>query len=159
MRCRGESEFRGQAFGDLRPRLTCIVAAVHADVVLLIHAVAVDGRADELVHAETDLFVLARPVGAKPAVTRRPRLRVVRRLEQADTLHDRPEPVRVLTVEHQRRDAEMTGRLIRRIVPRLASRFSGEGRQQRPCLPFVAALEDPGRFDADQQTAVAHGER
>src|SRR5207247_5102584 len=86
MRCRGESELRGQAFGDLGPRLTCIVAAVHADVVLLVHAVAVDGRADELVHAETDLFVLARPVGAKSAVTRGPRLRLVRRLEPAQPL-------------------------------------------------------------------------
>src|SRR4029453_7902008 len=129
----------------------------HAHVVLLVHTVAVDGRAHELVNAETDLFVLARPIGAKSAVARRPRLRIVRRLEQPDTLHDRPEAIGVVTVEHQRRDAEMAGRLIRRIVPLVASRLSGECREQRPRLSFVAALEDAGRFDADQQAAVADG--
>src|SRR6188472_2251208 len=53
----------------------------------------------------------------------------------------------------------MARRLIRRIVPRLASRLARERRQQRPCLPFVTALEDPGRLDADQQAPVAGGER
>ncbi len=159
MRCRGESELRGQAFGDLRPRLARVVAAVHADVVLLVHAAVIDGRAHELVHAEADLFVLSRPVGAEATIPRRPRLRVVRRLEQPHALHDRPEPVGVITVEHQRRDAEMPGRLIRRIVPLVAPGLSGERRQQRPCLAFVAALEDSGRFDADEQTTVADGER
>src|SRR5262249_59259380 len=53
----------------------------------------------------------------------------------------------------------MAGRLIRRIVPLVASRLSGEGGQQRPGVPFVAALEDPRCLDADQETAVADGER
>jgi hypothetical protein len=102
MRCRGESKLRGQAFSDLGPGLTCIVAAMHADMVLLVHAVPVNRGAHELVHAETDLFVFARPLGAKSAVTRRPRLRIVDRFEQPDALHDRPESIGILAVEHQR---------------------------------------------------------
>ena len=39
MRGGGEPELGRQAFGDLRPRTAGVVAAVHADVVLLVHAV------------------------------------------------------------------------------------------------------------------------
>ena len=110
-------------------------------------------------HAEPDVFVFPRPVGAKPAIPRRPRLCVVRRLEEPDALDDRPEPVGVFAVEHERRDPEMAWRLVRRVVPLLASGLSGECREQRPRLPVVATLEDPGRFDADEQAAVAHRKR
>ena len=73
MRGGGEAELARQALGDLGPRLAPVVAPVDADVVLLVHPVAVGRRADELVHAEADLLVRARPVGAETSVARRPR--------------------------------------------------------------------------------------
>src|SRR5690349_6631052 len=68
VRRRREAELGREAFGDLRPRMARVVAAMHPDVVLLVEAVAVDRRAYELVHAEADLLMLARPVGAEAAV-------------------------------------------------------------------------------------------
>ena len=41
-------------------------------------------------------------------------------------------------VGHDRRDAEMPGRLVRRVVPRLAPGLARERRQQRPALAAVA---------------------
>ena len=87
----GEAELGRQAVGDLDPGLPGVVAAVHADVVLLVQAVVVDRRHHELVHAVADLGVLERPVGAQAAVARRPRPAVVGRLEDAEALDDRPE--------------------------------------------------------------------
>ena len=71
-------------------------------------------------------------------------------LEHADSLHDRPEARVVVVVEHQRREAEMPGRLVRGVVPDLAARLAGERRQLRPGRAVVAALEDPRRLDADE---------
>src|SRR5205085_9406760 len=124
-------------------------------VVLLVHALAVGRRADELVDAEADLLVRPRPVGAQATVPRRPRPGVVGRLEQPDALDDRPEAGRVVVVEHQRRDAEVPGRLVLRIVPELAPGLALERREDRPRLAAVAALEDPGRLDSDEHAAVA----
>ena len=73
------------------PRLAAVVAAVHADVVLLVEAIVVDGRHHELVDAVADLGILERPVGAKPSVARRPRAAVVGRLEDPVALDDGPE--------------------------------------------------------------------
>ena len=84
-----------------------VVAAVHADVVLLVEAVVVDRRHHELVHAVADLGVLERPVGAQPPVARRPRRAVVGRLEDAEALHDRPEAGRLVGVRQDRRQAEV----------------------------------------------------
>src|SRR5439155_26226792 len=104
-------------------------------------------------------LVRARPVGAQSFVARRPRLGLVRGLEETDSLHDRPEPGWLLVVEHQRRDAEMTGRLVRRVVPHLAPRLARKRGEQRPRFPLVMALEDPRRLDADEHAAVLDGER
>src|SRR5215471_20641369 len=52
----------------------------------------------------------------------------------------------------------MTGRLVRRIVPGLAAVLAGQGRQERPVLPVVAALEDARRLDADEQAVAGTGE-
>ena len=68
----GEAELRWQPFGDLRPGVALVVAAMHADVVLLEHPLPVRRRAHELVDAESDVFVRARPVGPEAAVPRRP---------------------------------------------------------------------------------------
>ncbi len=159
MRGRGEAELGRQPLGDLRPALACVVAPVHPDVVLLVHAVAVDRRADELVDAEADLLVRPWPVRAESAVARRPGRGVVRRLEQSHSLDDRPEARRLLRVEHERGDAEVAGRLVRRVVPQVAAGFSRERRQQRPVLASVATLEDPGCLHADEHAPVLHGER
>ena len=129
-----------------------VVAAVHAAVVLLVHAVRIGGRAHELVHAEADLLVLARPLGAQPSVARRPRLAAV-------AVSNTPIPctiaqnARVVVVEHQRRQPEMSGRLVGRVVPDLAAGLAGERRQLRPGGAVVAALEDPRRLDADEHAA------
>jgi hypothetical protein len=50
VRVRGgrEPELGREALGDLGPGLASVVAAVHADVVLLVHAVAVERRATSL---------------------------------------------------------------------------------------------------------------
>src|SRR5207244_1960175 len=125
-----EAELARQPVGDLEPRLAAIVAAMDADVVLLIHARGIGERAHEPVHAETDLLVRTGPVGAETLVPRRPRLAAVTRLEAADALHDRPEPRVVVAVEHQGRDTEMPGRLVRRVVPELAARLAGEGGEE-----------------------------
>ena len=68
----GEAELARQPVGDLGPGVAGVVAAVHADVVLLVEAVAVARGPDEPVHAEADLLVRPRPVGAQAAVARRP---------------------------------------------------------------------------------------
>ena len=158
MRRGGEAEVARQALRDLAPRLAGVVGAMHPDVVLLVHALRV-GRADELVHAEADLFVLGRPVAAQPAVPRRPRRTAVLGLERADALHDREEPVGVAGLGDEARDPEVPGRLVGGIVPTLAPRLAGESRQQRPGLPVVAALEDSRRLDADEQAVAGSCER
>ena len=111
----GEAELGRQPVGDLDPGLPGVVAAVHADVVLLVQAVVVDGRHHELVHAVADLGVLERPVGAQPAVARRPRRAVVGRLEDAEALDHGPEAGRprrgAARIAGQ---AEMAGRLVGR---------------------------------------------
>ena len=109
--------------------------------------------------AEADLLVLPRPVGPQPLVARRPRRAAVARLEQADPLHDRPEVRRVVAVRHDRGDAEMARRLVRRVVPGFAAGLARERRQQRPALAAVAALEEARRLDADEDAPVRHGER
>ena len=158
MDCRGEAEVAGQALGDLGPRLAGVVGAVHADVVLLVHALRV-GRADELVHAEADVLVVGGPVAAQSLVARRPRRAAVLGLERADALHDREEVVRVVRVGDEAGDAEVPRRLVRGIVPALAAVLAGEGRQQRPGLAVVAALEDARRLDADEQAVARARER
>ena len=135
-----------------------VVAAVHADVVLLVETIAVDRRHHELVDAVADLGVLERPVRAQSVVARRPRRAVVGRLEDADALHDRPVPGRVVGVREDRRDAEVAGRLVRGVVPRLASRLAFERGQDRPGLAAVAALEHAGHLGAGEQAAVDGGE-
>src|SRR5438067_803694 len=80
-----EAELRRQALGDLRPRLATVVAAVHADVVLLVHAYEVGGRSD-FVDAEADLLVVGRPIPAEPLVARRPCLPAVGGFEKAVAL-------------------------------------------------------------------------
>src|SRR5436309_5456446 len=52
----------------------------------------------------------------------------------------------------------MAGRLVGRIVPALAAVLAGQGRQERPGLAVVAALEDAGRLDADEQAVARAGE-
>src|SRR5205085_7646897 len=91
MHRRGEAELARQAVGDLEPRMAAVVAAVHADVVLLVHARRVRGRAHQAMHAEADLFVWTGPVGAESLVARRPVRAAVVGLEDSDALHDRPE--------------------------------------------------------------------
>ena len=130
-----------------------VVAAMHAAVVLLVHPVAVGRRADELVHAEADLLVLARPLGAQASVAGRPGVAAVAGLEHADPLHDRPEARVVVGVQHQRREAEVAGRLVRRVVPPSLPGLAGERRELRPVRAVVAALEDAGRLDADEHAA------
>src|SRR5207248_9987915 len=154
-----EAELARQAVGDLEPRLAAVVAAMDADVVLLVHARGVRGRAHEPVHAEAALLVRTRPVGAQTLVPRCPRLTTVTRLEDADALHDRPEACVVVAVEHHGRDAEVAGRLVRRVVPELAAGLAGKGGEERPGLAAVAALKDAGRLDADEDAAVPRGER
>ena len=53
----------------------------------------------------------------------------------------------------------MPGRLVRRIVPALAAVLAGEGREERPRLAVVAALEDARRLDADEQPVARARER
>ena len=53
-----------------------------------------------------------------------------------------------------RRQPEVAGRLLRRVVPRLAALVPLEGRHQRERLPAVGALEEAGRLGADEQAAV-----
>src|SRR3954469_14068290 len=158
VRRRGEAEVARQAFGDLVPRLTGVVGAVHADVVLLVHALRV-GRADELVDAEADVLVVGGPVAAQTVVSRRPGRAAVLGLEGADALHDREEAVGVVGLRDEAGDPEMPGRLVRRIVPALAAVLPGERRQQRPGLAVVAALEDARRLDADEQPVAGARER
>src|SRR5947208_12667250 len=148
VRRRGEAEVARQALGDLVPRLAGVVGAVHADVVLLVHALRV-GRADELVDAEADVLVVGGPVAAEPLVPRRPGGAAVLGLEGADALHDGEEAVGVGSVGDESRDPEMPGRLVGGIVPDLAAVLAGEGGEQRPVLAVVAALEDAWCLDAD----------
>jgi hypothetical protein len=88
----------GRPVGNLDPGAARVVAAMHADVVLLVHALRIGAGANQLVDAEPDLLVLARPVGAQTLVAGRPARPAVGRLERADALHDRP-PVRRVAVE------------------------------------------------------------
>src|SRR5581483_5602604 len=154
----GEAEVARQSLRDLRPRLSRVVGAVHADMVLLVHPLRVRG-ADELVDAEADVFVVARPVAPQPLVARRPRGAAVVRLERADTLDDREEVVRVVRVGDEAGDAEVAGRLVRGIVPVLAAVLAGERREKRPRRAVVLALEDAGRLDADEETVAGARER
>src|SRR4029079_8844738 len=85
----------------------------------------------------------------------RPRLAVVGRLEKADALHDRPDVGGVLLVGGDRRDPEVAGWLVRRIVPLLASGLACEHRVRRPRRPVVATLEDAGRLHTDEDAAVS----
>src|SRR4051812_1030896 len=148
VRRRREPEVTRQPFGDLVPRLAGIVGAVHAYVVLLVHALRV-GRTDELVDAEADVLVVGGPVAAEPLVPRRPGGAAVLGLEGADALHDGEEAVGVGSVGDESRDPEMPGRLVGGIVPDLAAVLAGEGGEQRPVLAVVAALEDAWCLDAD----------
>ena len=52
----------------------------------------------------------------------------------------------------------MAGRLVRRVVPALAPRLSGERGQRRQGLAAVLALEDPRHLDAGEQPTVLHGQ-
>ena len=123
MRGGGEAELGRQAVGDLVPRLPGVVAAVHADVVLLVQAVVVARRHHELVHAVADLGVLERPVGAQArgcaASTSRA---VVGRLEDAEALDHGPEARGIVGVRQQAGQAEVAGRLVGRDVPGVAAR-------------------------------------
>ena len=105
-------------------------------------------------HAEADVVVLARPVGAQPLVARRPALGVVGRLEDADALHDRPVALRVARMREDRRYAEMAGRLILRVVPDVARRLALERAEQLPRLRAVTALEHTRRLCTGEETSV-----
>src|SRR6185437_2400024 len=48
----------------------------------------------------------------------------------------------------------VAGRLVRRVVPALASGLAVEHRVRRPGGPVVPALEDAGRLDADEDSTV-----
>src|SRR2546430_12929872 len=158
VRRRGEAEVAGQPLGDLVPRLAGVVGAVHADVVLLVHALRV-GRADELVDAEADVLVVGGPAAAQAAVPRGPRRAAVLGLEGADALHNREEAIGVVGLGDEPGDPEMPGRLVGGIVPALPAVLTGQGRQQRPGLAVVAALEDARRLDADAHPAAPGRER
>ena len=135
--------------------LVGVVAAVHADVVLLVHAIAVDRRADELVDTEADVLVLGSASPCAGPCSAAPGLRVVSRLEQAHALDDRPEAVVVLRVEHQRGDPEMSGRLVCRVVPLIAAGLALKGRELRPGHAAVRRTrKSPG---ISTRTAGLHG--
>src|SRR5690242_10809972 len=90
-------------------------------------------------------------------VARRPRLSVVGRLEEAIALDDCPETLGLVRVRDDRRDAEMAGRLLTRIVPVLARVVLGR-RQELPRLAAVAALEDARHLRPPQQPAMRRSE-
>ena len=88
---------------------------------------------------------------------RKPRLRgvhdcaAVPGLEHADPLHDRPEARRVVVVQHHRRDAEVPGRLVRRVVPDLrcrADRRASSARDQSRRRPGSRRCPAPRRRPA-----------
>src|SRR5207247_4959362 len=122
-------------------------------------AVAVHTGPCELVDAEPNLLVLARPVGAEAAVARRPRLPVVARLEEAEALDDRPEALRIVRVGVERRDPQVAGRLLRGVVPALALRLALERRQQCPRRAAITALEDPDLLGSDEHAPMRARER
>src|SRR5581483_8788865 len=150
----GEAELGRKALGDLGPAQSCVVAAVHAYLVLLVHARLLDRRDAEAVDAVADLGSLEGPVRAEPLVALRPRLRAVVRLEQAVPLDDRPEVIRIVRTLRGLRDPEVPWRLVRRIVPLVAAGLAVERAQQRERLAAVAALEDAARLGADEQPPV-----
>ena len=104
---------------SLPRRGATVVAAVHADVVLLVEAELVDGRPDELVDAEAELGVPERPVGAEArgcgASTCAPSS-VVSKIPTPWTIAQnlRRDPS---GMGEDRRHAEMAGRLACLIVP------------------------------------------
>ena len=158
VRARRESELGRQAVRDLRPRQSGVVAPVHPDMVLLVQPVVVGRRHHELVDAVADLGVLERPVGAQTLVAGRPRAAVVRRLEDADALDDRPEAGRIVGVREDRGDTEVPRWLVGRIVPRLAAGLALEPAQDLPRLAAVTALEDAGHLRAGEEPPVSGGE-
>src|SRR4029077_12264595 len=102
-------------------------------------------------HAEADILVVGWPVAPQALVARRPGRAAVLRLEGAHSLHDREETVGVARIGDEARDPEVPGRLVGGIVPSLAAVLPGQGRQQRPGLAVVVALENSRRLDADEQ--------
>ncbi len=158
MRGGREAELGRQAVRDLVPRLPRVVAAVHADVVLLVEAVVVARRHHELVHAVADLGVVERPVGAQPAVARRPGRAVVRRLEDPEALDHGPEARGIVGMREQAGQAEVAGRLVGRDVPGVAAGLVVERAQQRPGPRAVTALEDAAALAAGEHAAVRRGQ-
>src|SRR6185436_2245656 len=64
----------------------------------------------------------------------------------------------VLWVRKDRRHAEVAGRLVGRVVPRLARRLPVERREERPRDAAVGALEDAGVLGAGEEAPVRGGE-
>ena len=153
-----EAEVARQALGDLVPRLAGVVRAMHADVVLLVHALRV-GRADELVHAEADILVVGGPVAAQAAVSRA-------HDDPPSSVSNAPIPCTIVkkrsesfALGNEAGDPEVPGRLVGGIVPALAAVLARQGREERPGLAVVAALEDARRLDADEQPVARARER
>ena len=86
--CR-EAKFGGQALTDLGPGLTAVIASMRAVVVLLVQAVAVLRRPDELVDAVADCRIFERPVCAQTLVPGHEPGAVIGGLEDPNALHDR----------------------------------------------------------------------
>ena len=122
-----------------------VVAAVHADSGSAgTCAVRSVRRQHELVHAVADLRVLERPVRAQArccaASTTRRRRSSRRRRGPGRS----PRSATPRRGAEDRGDAEVAGRLVRRVVPGLAVRLAFEQAQERPRCAAVAALEHAG---------------
>src|SRR3954452_16305843 len=64
----------------------------------------------------------------------------------------------VLRVRQDRRQPEVTWRLVRGVVPALAAGHAVQRAQERPRLALVAALEDAGGLDAGEDPPVRGGQ-
>ena len=157
---RGEAEVARQALGDLRPRLAARrrSGASRRGSAGTSAAGPSRGRACGR-RSRRRRSLRRRPVAPEALVARRPRRAAVLRLEGADALHDGEEVVRVVGIGDEVRDAEMAWRLVRRVVPHLAAVLAREGGEERERLAVVAALEDAGSLDADEEPVAGAGER
>ena len=138
----GEAELGRQALGDLRPRLPGVVAAMHADVVLLVHALACRAATSRACARSS------RPPGSRAASRRAGRGCAASTSAPSSVVSKMPRP---WTIAQKRaassgcgRIAGMPrwpGRLVRRVVPVLAARLAVERAEERPGRAAVAALE------------------
>src|SRR4051812_12855813 len=103
--------------------------------------------------AVADLGIVERPVGAKPTIARCPRGSVVRRLEDPEALDHRPEMRRLVGICEDRRQTEVTRRLVRGIVPLAATRLAVQSGDELPGGCAVPALEDACRLRPREDAA------